>query len=70
MKKKKQKFLLKIYKSFKEENAESEKFWLSLPPEKRVEIVDSLLVDMLKLKGKKNENFPRLRRVCKIIKQK
>ena len=60
----------KRYNSFRKENSESDLFWHSLSPEERVAVVDSLIVDMLKLKGKGDEGSPRLRRVCKVVKQK
>ncbi len=44
-------------------------FWLSMKPEKRVMVVDSCLLDHLKLQGKSNERPPRLRRVCRIVKR-
>lgn len=64
------KIYFRKFKNFAEAEQNEFEFWLSMKPEKRVAVVDSCLIDFLRLQGKSDDSPPRLQRVCRVIKRK
>ena len=65
----KQKIYFRKFNDYKEAEQSEPDFWLSMKPEERVAVVDSCLLDYLRLKEKPYAYPPRLRRVCRVIKK-
>lgn len=64
-----QKAWIKKSNSFKESEKFDKKYYLSMTPKQRLEIVQLLREEYYKIKkGKNNENRKRLRRIIKVVK--